>query len=61
MSEIKKTESNQLKKIIKPEARCQNCKFHNQEKISCSHYLWNSCVVRDEKNYVIRYNYHQFQ
>lgn len=44
----------------KKEPDCQNCKFFNKEKISCSHYLWNRCVVRDDKDYVIYYNYHQF-
>ena len=38
---------------------CKNCKFHNKEKISCSHFFWDRCVVRDEEGYVVNYNYHQ--
>ena len=40
---------------------CQNCKFHNKEKTSCSHTFWNRCVVRDEEGYVVHYNYHHFR
>ena len=40
---------------------CQNCKFHNKEKISCSHTYWHMCVVRDSDGYVVKYNYHHFR
>lgn len=35
---------------------CENCKFYNKEKTSCSHLLWDRCVIRDDE-YVIHYNY----
>ena len=35
---------------------CENCKFYNKEKTSCSHLLWDRCVIRDD-GYVIHYNY----
>lgn len=40
---------------------CKNCKFHNAEKISCSHYYWQTCIVRDGDGYVSQYQHHQFR
>lgn len=41
--------------------RCQNCKFHNSEKISCSHEYWRTCIVRDAEGYVTQYRFHHYR
>jgi hypothetical protein len=40
---------------------CQNCKHFNKEKISCNHFNWNTCVVRDKDGYVVNYVYHHYR
>jgi len=40
---------------------CKNCKFHNAEKISCSHEYWKTCIVRDNEGYVTQYRFHHYR
>jgi len=39
---------------------CKNCKYYNAIKIECKHFMWNKCVIRDDKGYVIDYLYHEY-
>lgn len=61
LNKIKK--SNNPKPILTDDSVkcCQNCDFYNKEKNSCSHYFWNSCIVRNQDGYVVNYNYHNFR